>query len=53
MKPAIAAMATRKKDVSDLIRRGVNPILAEKTQFMQKNNTFHNSKFCWSKRSSP
>jgi len=39
MKPAIAAMATRKKDVSDLIRRGVNPILAEKTQFMQKNKT--------------
>ncbi len=39
MKPAIAAMATRKKDVTDLIRRGVNPILAEKTQFMQKNNT--------------
>ena len=38
MKPAIAAMATRKKDVSDLIRRGVNPILAEKTQFMQKQN---------------
>ncbi len=39
MKPAIAAMATRKKNVSDLIRRGVNPILAEKTQFMQKNNS--------------
>ena len=39
MKPAIAAMATRKKDVSDLIRRGINPILAEKTQFMQKNNS--------------
>jgi len=39
MKPAIAAMATRKKDISDLIRRGVNPILAEKTQFMQKNNS--------------
>ena len=39
MKPAIAAMATRKKDVSDLIRRGVNPILAEKTQFMQKSNS--------------
>jgi len=39
LKPAIAAMATRRKDVSDLIRRGVNPILAEKTQFMQKNNT--------------
>jgi ribonucleoside-triphosphate reductase (formate) len=39
MKPAIAAMAARKKDVSDLIRRGVNPILAEKTQFMQKNNS--------------
>ena len=39
MKPAISAMATRKKDVSDLIRRGVNPILAEKTQFMQKNDS--------------
>jgi len=39
MKPAIAAMVTRKKNVSDLIRRGVNPILAEKTQFMQKNNS--------------
>jgi len=39
MKPAIAAMAARKKNVSDLIRRGVNPILAEKTQFMQKNNS--------------
>ena len=39
MKPAIAAMATRKKDVSDLIRRGITPILAEKTQFMQKNNS--------------
>jgi ribonucleoside-triphosphate reductase len=38
MKPAIAAMATRKKNVSDLIRRGINPILAEKTQFMEKNN---------------
>ena len=38
MKPAIASMVSRKKDVSDLIRRGVNPILAEKTQFMQKNN---------------
>ena len=25
--------------MSDLIRRGVNPILAEKTQFMQKNNS--------------
>jgi len=39
MKPAIAAMATRNKNISDLIRRGVNPILAEKTQFMQKNNS--------------
>ena len=38
MKPAIASMVSRKKNVSDLIRRGVNPILAEKTQFMQKNN---------------
>ena len=39
MKPAIAAMATRKKHGSDVIRPGLNPILAEKTQFMQKQNT--------------
>jgi len=38
LKPAIAAMATRKKDISDLTRRGVNPILADNTQFMQRSN---------------
>ena len=38
MKPVISAMAIRKKDISDLTRRGVNPILANSTQFMQKSN---------------
>ena len=38
MKPVIASMAIRKKDVSDLTRRGVNPIIASSTQFMQKSN---------------
>ena len=38
MKPVIAAMAIRKKDISDLTRRGVNPILASSTQFMQRSN---------------
>ena len=38
MKPAISAMAIRKKDISDLTRRGINPILANSTQFMQKSN---------------
>tara|TARA_B100000029_G_scaffold34958_1_gene32849 strand:- start:123 stop:2282 length:2160 start_codon:yes stop_codon:yes gene_type:complete len=38
LKPAIVAMATRKKDISDLTRRGVNPILADNTQFMQRSN---------------
>lgn len=36
MKPALASMAVRKKDVSDLTRRGLNPILARNTQYMQK-----------------
>ena len=38
MKPVISSMAIRKQDVSDLTRRGVNPILANSTQFMQKSN---------------
>ena len=38
MKPVISSMAIRKKDVSDLTRRGVNPILAASTQFMQRSN---------------
>ena len=38
MKPVISAMAIRKKDVSDLTRRGVNPIIANSTQFMQRSN---------------
>ncbi|MFB3096768.1 MAG: anaerobic ribonucleoside-triphosphate reductase [Nitrosopumilaceae archaeon] len=36
MKPALAAMSLRRKDVSDLTRRGLSPILAGNTQFMQK-----------------
>ena len=38
MKPVISSMAIRKKDISDLTRRGINPILANSTQFMQKSN---------------
>ena len=38
MKPVISSMAIRKKDISDLTRRGINPILANNTQFMQKSN---------------
>ena len=38
MKPALAAMALRKKDISDLTRRGLNPILAMNTQFMQRSS---------------
>jgi len=36
MKPAISAMALRKKDISDLTRRGLNPVLAKNTQYMQR-----------------
>ena len=36
MKPALASMTLRKKDISDLIRLGVNPILANNTQYMQR-----------------
>ena len=38
IKPALASMALRKKDISDLTRRGLNPILARNTQYMQKNS---------------
>lgn len=36
MKPALAAMAMRRKDVSDLTTRGLNPLLARGTQYMQR-----------------
>lgn len=36
MKPALSSMTLRKKDVSDLTRRGLNPILAKNTQYMQR-----------------
>ena len=36
MKPALAAMALRNKTISNLIRLGVNPILAANTQYMQR-----------------
>ena len=36
MKPALAAMSLRKKEISDLTRRGLNPILASNAQYMQK-----------------
>ena len=38
MKPALSSMALRKKDISDLTRRGLNPILAKNTQFMQRSS---------------
>jgi len=38
MKPAISSMVLRKKDISDLTRRGINPLLADSTQFMQQSN---------------
>ena len=36
IKPAIDSMVIRKKDISDLTRRGINPLLNGNTQFMQK-----------------
>ena len=36
MKPALDSMALRKKSISNLIRLGVNPILAANTQSMQR-----------------
>ena len=38
MKPALASMALRKKEISDLTRRGLNPILAKNTQYMQRSS---------------
>ncbi len=38
LKPALSSMIIRKKDVSDLTRRGLNPILAKNTQYMQKSS---------------
>ena len=38
IKPAIDSMVMRKKDISDLTRRGINPLLSTNTQFMQKNS---------------
>jgi len=36
MKPILSSMSLRKKNVSDLTRRGMNPILAGNTQYMQR-----------------
>jgi ribonucleoside-triphosphate reductase len=38
MKPALSSMALRKKSISDLTRRGLNPILAKNTQYMQRSS---------------
>ena len=38
LKPALSSMALRKKDISDLTRRGLNPILAKNTQYMQRDS---------------
>jgi ribonucleoside-triphosphate reductase len=38
MKPALVSMSLRKKDISDLTRRGLNPILAKNTQYMQRSS---------------
>ena len=38
LKPALASMALRKKEISDLTRRGLNPILAKNTQYMQRSS---------------
>jgi Oxygen-sensitive ribonucleoside-triphosphate reductase len=38
MKPALVSMALRKKSISDLTRRGLNPILAKNTQYMQRSS---------------
>ncbi len=37
--PAFAAMAQRKKDVSDMTRRGLNPIMSKNTQYMQRGSS--------------
>ncbi|MGI9568137.1 MAG: anaerobic ribonucleoside-triphosphate reductase [Nitrosopumilus sp.] len=38
MKPALSSMTLRKKEISDLTRRGLNPILAKNTQYMQRSS---------------
>ena len=39
MKPALSSMSLRKKDIADLTRRGLNPILAANTQYMQRSSS--------------
>ena len=39
MKPALSSMSLRKKDIADLTRRGLNPILAGNTQYMQRSSS--------------
>lgn len=39
MKPALSSMSLRKKEIADLTRRGINPILAGNTQFMQRSSS--------------
>ncbi len=39
MKPVISSMKLRKKDIIDLTRRGLNPMLASSTQYMQRSST--------------
>ena len=36
IKPALESMAERKTHISDLTRRGLNPVIAKSTQYMQK-----------------
>lgn len=38
LKPALASMDLRKKDISDLTRRGLNPVLARNSQYMQRSS---------------
>lgn len=38
MKPALTSMALRKKSISDLVRLGINPVLGDSTQYMQRSS---------------
>lgn len=38
MKPSLAAMALRKKEILDHTRKGLHPVLAQNTQFMQRSS---------------
>ena len=38
MKPALSSMALRKKSISDLVRLGINPVLGDSTQYMQRSS---------------